>query len=125
MKNREIKFRGKRIDNGGWVYGYFVMTPTGQSRIYWKPFAETSTNTYHIIHSVSVGQFTGLYSTQGVEIYEGDIVKYTRLRTMGDGFITYNVTMPLLSEFSEYLTFKLHAKETEIIGNIYENPELL
>lgn len=70
---REILFRGKRIDNGKWVEGFYVLRPDGNHLIYWKPFEEASQNTYHIVDPNTVGQFTGLTDKNGVKIFDGDI----------------------------------------------------
>lgn len=123
--NREIKFRGKRTDNGEWVYGYYVIDPKGQHKIYWQPFAESTSNTYHIVDPKSVGQLVGIENEHGFSVYEGDIIhsdqwKPTTYQVCYDRGAFYIAG----ADRHEVADIK-YAEQFKVIGNTTDNPELL
>lgn len=129
---REIKFRGKStsdiehesgvtIKEGSWIYGHLIVDKDQAYIVqgviecnseyisieYWCP-----------VDIKTVGQYTGLKGKNGVEIYEGDILRYiskpnqtTVVRWTTAGFNLRAIRKP--------------GHMYEVIGNIYDNPELL
>ena len=131
---REIKFRGKRVDNDKWIAGVGVVTNGSRKHVIEsRDYARPSTALLFIAMEVipeTVGQYTGLQDKNGNKIYEGDIlhrslpVDRTRIVhfEMG-GFAVKNIkTEDRLMHNSFPIS---NSDYWEIIGNIYENPDLL
>ena len=80
----------------------------------------------------TVGQYTGLKDKNGKEIFEGDIVHCVSQLDNADMVVSYEegeFRMILCKKYKEYITgsgfYELQCFEKEVVGNIYENPELL
>ena len=137
---RTIKFRGKRADNGKWVYGdliHGVGYKYGNSYILpnqqWLPKDCDPLDGYKVIPE-TLGDFTGLTDCNGKEIYEGDIVITYWGNDYEDkslkGVVTWDkAALKILIHGREIDYFNLFnstpLESYEVIGNIHDNPELI
>ena len=117
------KFRGKRKDNGKWVYGYYAgLGPNNKSAI------KTFGNRVHHVAEDTVGQYTGLKDKKGKEIYEGDIVEFNNYENgeMYKGLVVFHDCSFCIDVFDDYdYRYMRKFHYIKILGNKYENPELL
>ncbi|MCM1301981.1 MAG: YopX family protein [Bacteroides cellulosilyticus] len=136
---REIKFRGKRLDNGEWVCGDLI---ENQGRFFiYHASSEITLNddesgkitiTATEVDPATVGQYTGLKDKNGKEIYEGDILeRYNEegitmhINYFGSQFGCIQHWDGVDNEGSLYPLDNYLTEEWEVIGNIHDNPELL
>lgn len=125
----EIFCRGKRVDNGEWAFGYYAYSKKSNVAYIIVPAPPKNYETF-IFEKViieTVGRYVGLTDRNDRKIFDGDIVKtidgnylvildnfggyhFELRKTLGNGYIK-------LESLSFY--------ECEVIGNVFDNPELL
>lgn len=126
---REILFRGKRLDNGEWVYGFYVYAPNHwQQQVHLiQPVGDDGRlTTLCKVDPETVGQFTGKFDKGGKRIFEGDICRvYELIYKVEFKYSLWGFAI-LSKKVYCHPAFDSHCGERcEIIGNVYDNPELL
>ena len=149
--SREILFRGKRTDNGEWVYGGFHKWETRQPCVLGDELKPDEIKYMIIVNSfadwnmprnmqavevipTTIGEYTGLPDKNGRKIFEGDILKFTNsdgekslhIVQWSDeysGWETQAIDMKYVAERMDF--WDDYQECYEVIGNIHDNPELM
>ena len=124
--NRKIKFRGKLVNSKEWAEGNlciriddtYIITPD-----------ETILGKYGRVFKNTIGQYTELHDKNGKEIYEGDIVRIivnNNIEKICKVEFKNGIFGVMFSKNKELTAFPHFCNTTfEVIGNEYDNPELL
>ena len=134
IKTKEMKrihlYRGKRLDNGQWVEGGLI----GEDVIVGKivDFEEDyfTTEFWYKVDPETVGQFTGMTDKNGTKIFEGDIVRHIdttcHVVEVVNSEVYFDTEMlKFRFRYSNELFHCQFNNECEVIGNIYDNKDLL
>lgn len=115
----EILFRGKTV-NGDWVYGGITWNPSRK-----KVFIHTKSGECEVIPK-TVGQYTGLKDKKGTRIFDGDIVDVNNALLSGRFWVKYSAPGgAFIVKDKDDRRFFLGGCNCTVIGNIFDNPELL
>lgn len=135
---REILFKAKRKDNGEWVEGYYRRIPCmGMLEHYIMTRNPKNRMEQYAIDPDTICQYTGLTDKNDKKIWENDIVNCKKY--IGGNYVDYCIEagyvemkygafgLHRIKYDAYYRTFKdwLEDYEYEVIGNIFDNPELL
>ena len=140
---REILFRGKRLQGGEWVEGYFFKSDinkrerkSGKATLIFTPDCDTFIivpechNSFMVV-SDTVGQYTGLKDKNGKRIFEGDIAKVLQGKDNDIAYVGFEngafMLYPKTGNIYERTLWEYWYNDwdVEVIGNITDNPELL
>ena len=121
---RTIRFRGKDIETGEWLYGHFSQRLGHYPAIVEPRPRDGKVMYYEIaVEDKTVGQFTDLHDMNGNGIYEGDIL--CEVATNKRVVVAYEAPMFCYTDNDFGYKFLNHPENFIVIGNIHDNPELL
>lgn len=130
---REILFKAKRKDNGEWVGGYYFWV--GEKHMILN-FSTDESDTYHNMYEIdpeTLCQYTGLTDKNDNKIWENDIVREDWRNEKGvvkfgefEAQVLKNIGFNIEWDYINYRQDICYwAGKCEVIGNVFDNPELL
>ena len=132
---REILFRGKDIETGEWVFGFYSMQSFGRGFAPAIIQFDGGSTVPLLVNSKTVGQYTGLRDKNSAMIFEGDIVKcdsgfitevvFGHFTIGSDSWGVEHSTPGFVCKYSDGSGHHGLDPDVEVIGNIHDNPELL
>ena len=127
---REILFKAKRIDNGEWVEGYLFETREHAYIAYANQFDDdlflSPQNIFIEVDPSTICQYTGLNDNHDNKIWENDIIRCGRNTVVSwdEHFARWCLTRKGWL-FKHFVGEAQNPEDCEVIGNIFDNPELL
>ena len=126
---REILFRGKRKDNSEWIFGEYITIYDDQKYKAIKTCIELNTGIYEVDPD-TVCQYTGLLDKNGKKIFESDIVQNAEFCPDNEGYgvIEWNDDEAMFvvdADYCYYDFYHIYGAELEVIGNVFDNRELI
>ena len=131
----EILFRGKRLDNGEWVEGFYNHIPCGKlgkdEHLIQTILENGRIGMWHDTDPYTVGQYTGLKDKNGKRIFEGDVAKVLQGKDKDIAYVGFEngafMLYPKIGNIYERTLWEYWYNDwnVEVIGNITDNPELL
>ena len=127
---REILFKAKRLDNGEWVYGNYAFCDCYTKQQHYifqnKPLE-------YGVDENTLCQYTGLTDKNGNKIWENDVVRKTDTNPLGWGrvrdctvsFDKQGYWLLTTTYGDGYWIGEFESEQLEVIGNIFDDPELL
>lgn len=132
---REILFRGKRLNNGEWVEGFYNHLPCGRfgadEHMIQTVLENGKIGMLYDIDPSTVGQYTGMKDKNGERIFEGDVAKVLQCKDKDIAYVGFEngafMLYPRTCNIYERTLWEYWYNDwdVEIIGNIHDNPELL
>lgn len=129
--NRENLFKAKRKDNGEWVEGYKVKYPSGKVEIFKKCAELPDVLLRCEVDPKTICEYTGLKDKNGKKIWENDILRRDgywdiRIEFENGVFMVRNTDKVQYINRVVYTPISIFDINVyEVIGNIFDNPELL
>lgn len=131
---REVLFRGKHNDSGGWKYGDLLHATYSGETLYWIMEGKSGWGkTSYTVEPSTIGQFTGLCDHAGTKIFEGDILvshdeEEGRADDVGIPIVYHDAGFCVQYPCKPTLYHALERRDCEyieVIGNVHDTPELL
>lgn len=122
------------MDNGEWVEGFFGRHTSLDAMIIDRPYpaynGDLTALDFWMVDPSTVGQYTGLTDKNGKRIFEGDIVRFFNSEEYSVYSVMWKYHRWLVQMHADYQVCPDDLDEdfcsnAEIIGNIYDNPELV
>ncbi len=121
---RQIKFKAKRLDNGEWIIGSFIVMKIPALSKTTIGIVEAGGATLHEIDPSTVCQFTGLKDCEGKEIWEGDIVE-RKIYDLYKGFVKVKAVVEYsVGAFAAMVNiapYPLYSQDVKVVGNKFDN----